>query len=228
MRLEELVNLEGKDSTYISAITRRFNEYMKFSELPVIYKQNDIDINNCSSRIITLYDNIEMIINDRLSFLFNVKDYANTGYISAMLLNKYFKSSIESDSLISSVLYVDTNLLLDDFKKSIDNNQENVDISLTYSEDTIRKNIENAHFVIWDRFSMINSSYERQRIYNILLIRHRKNLANIFFMKNAPKELERICDDEMFQILDCDNIIDLKDEQISFKQYKNNEGSIQW
>ena len=220
--------LENKDSAYISSVKRRYQQYKNFSELPDVYINKPINIERCSQRIKILDTNIKTIIDDQLNFVFNVKNYSITGYLSAYLLHKYFKTKLNTDEAISNVLYVDTNLVLDDYKKIMDINTESDSPTLTYSNDTLYKNLENAPFVIWDRFSMINSAYEKQKIYNILLIRYRQGLGNMYFMKNAPIEISRICDEEMLNILDYENIVNLENEQITFYDNEIDKGSIKW
>ena len=145
-----------------------------------------------------------------------------------MLLDTYFTSCIKNDHIVESMLYIDTNLILEDYKKLMDVQSGNeVKISLSHSIETISRNLENAAFVIWDKFSLVNSNYDKQKLYNILLTRSRRGLGNIFFIKNAPNILANVYDDEMYDLMDSEEIVDLSQQNIIYKT-TSNPGGTKW
>lgn len=226
-QLDDVIKLnKDTDESYIKSITKKYNDFIKYSDLPNAYYNHNIDIKTLPARYKTLYDNIYTIINEQLCLAFNVKGYHDIGYISSLLLDTYFKLSMENDTPLESVIYVDTNLLLDDYKKLMDIGINN-DLSLAHSEDTLLRHIENATYVIWDKFSYVKTEYDRNKLYNILLVRYRKGLGNMFFIKDAKNALSKFCDEEMFDILDIENIVSLENEQIKFSN-KEEKGNIKW
>lgn len=214
-----------KDDDYKRTITHKYNDYVSYSQIPLRYMDYDIDIKKLPTRLKTLFTNMETIVDDKLCLAFSTKDYSYTGYLSALLIDKYFRNTIESDNTLNNIIYVDTNLLMDDYKKLMDVGENT--IALSHNEDTLYRNIEEASLVIWDKFSMVTSTYERQKLYNVLLSRYRKDLGNIYFIKDAKTSLAKICDEEMKNIMNFEYIVSLEEEQLKYAS-NNEKGNIKW
>lgn len=225
--LELFPNIQSKDNSYISAISKNYEDYISYSEIPRVSFNNVIDTKSLPKRLKILNDNIYEIVTDSYNLVFNMLDYSNTAYISYMLLNSYFKYCVDSDSLVDTIVYADTNLILDDYKKLMDNESTGISPSLTYKVDTLYNNLENAKYVIWDKFTLVNSNYDKQKLYNILLIRHRKALGNLFFIKGGPSEIGKIYDVETYYAMDISAVVDCSNEQVIFKE-NNKKGNIEW
>ena len=218
----------SEDVAYNNYINKRYTEFILVSDLPTPYLNHNIDINKLPTKIKILNDNIFDIVNNKYNYIFNVAKYKDTCYISSMLLDTYFTSCIKNDHIVESMLYIDTNLILEDYKKLMDVQSGNeVKISLSHSIETISRNLENAAFVIWDKFSLVNSNYDKQKLYNILLTRSRRGLGNIFFIKNAPNILANVYDDEMYDLMDSEEIVDLSQQNIIYKT-TSNPGGTKW
>ena len=217
-------NLKDNDENYVSAISKKYSEYISYSQIPNKYIDYDIDTTILPTRLNTLFKNIKMIVDERLCLAFSVRDYSYIGYLSALLIDSYFQQTALGDDYLSNIIYVDTNLLMDDFKKLIDAN--GMEMALSHNIETLYKNIEEAPVVIWDRFSMITSSYERQKLYNILLSRYRKDLGNLYFIKNASESLAKICDREMLDVMNFNKVVSLDNEQLRYEL--DEKGDIKW
>ena len=75
--------------------------------------------------------------------------------------------------------------MVEDYKRLINYDKNELSLAPVHSLETLYKNIENAPLVIWDKFMMIDSAYDKDKIYDILCIRHRKGLANFYFSING-------------------------------------------
>ena len=84
MKLDS-IGYDDKD-TLNATMRKRYEEYIRYSEIPKAYRNTSIDIKNCSTRIQILYDNIEDIIGERYSYIFNVKNYSYCGNLSYLLI----------------------------------------------------------------------------------------------------------------------------------------------
>lgn len=228
--LQKLVSeLNIVDPGYISYLEKRYIDFINTSDIPPAYLNHNIDTKSLSSRLKILNDNIYNIVSNRDNYGFNVQSYSDTSFLSSLLLDTYFETCIRNEKLLETVIYVDTNLILDDYKKLMDsNNLSDLHISLSHKIETVTKYIETAPFVIWDKFSLINSNYDKQKLYNILLTRTRRGNGNIFFMKNAPNVMATILDDEIKSLLNINNsLVDLSRQQITYLK-TNTKEEIQW
>lgn len=226
--LEELIpNFIKGDEDYKTAIHRKYNDFIKLSELPIKYQDHNVDNTKLPKRMNILHKNIYDIIEYNCSYMFDFNDYRHTGYLVSSLLDEYFKQSVEHDTRLKQVLYIDTNLLLDDFKKIIDRNENGDNPSLAHSIETIYNYIETADFVFWDKFTMVASAYDKQKLYNILLNRHRRSLGNIFFIKGGKRAVSEIYDIETCFAMGEFQLVDCKFEQLPFKD-KDKELDIVW
>ena len=170
-------NLNIFNDDYKQFIIKKYNKFIQTSEIP-----NECfgfyDTNIIFPKLQNVYDKIYTAVNDRYSMLFCMKSYNFTNYLSYMFINKYFKDCIENNLFLEDVLYIDTRLLLEDYKRLMDKSQ-----SLIHSYYTLTENIERAALVIWDKVSLISSTYDRNKLIDIITIRKRKGLANFYFIK---------------------------------------------
>ena len=225
MDIEKELDLKSLDRSYINSVTKKYNDFLQYAQLPVPF-YNVKQPTSLPSRIHILYDNIFTIIDEQLCYAFDVESYKNTGYLSSLLLDAYFKQAVENNVLVKKVIYVDTNLLLDDYKKLMDLSSDQ-EISLAHSKETLLVNLETADYVLWDKVSYISSSYDRQKFYNLISTRYRQGLGNMFFIKNSAKAMSQFCDDELLDVMCIDNIIKLEDIQLKSSN-KEEESSIKW
>lgn len=227
--IEDLVTKykNDEDNSYLYYIQRKYNEFMLISDLPVAYRNHNIDVDKLPGRLKILNDNIFDIVNNRYSYVFNVAKYKDTGNLSSLLLDTYFTQCIKEDHYVEGIVYIDTNLILEDYKKLMDLQGGDMQISLAHSNETLSRNLENAPFVIWDKFSLVNSNYDKQKLYNILLTRARKDLGNMFFIKDATYVLANVFNDEMYDVMDTEQIVDISQQKLIYKN-SNRSGGAKW
>ena len=171
---------DNNNSIYNNYLKSTFNRYINYSELPKQYLQDNIDTTKLPKKLKILYDNIYEIVNNKYNYGISVSDYTDVSAICSLLIKKYFNESMLNDTLLVNVLYIDTNLLLEDYKKLMDMNTNELSPSLVHSLDVLYGDIEKADFVFWDKFTMLRSNYELLKVYDIISIRYRNCLGNAF------------------------------------------------
>lgn len=204
------------DITYENTVKRKYSEYINNSDLPSAYIQNNIDVSRLPNRIKILKENITNIVDNRYSYIFNVKDYCDVGYLSSLLIDSYFIDCMKNDKYIENVIYVDTNLLLEDYKKLMDFHNEDLQMSLAHNITTLTRFVDTAPCVIWDRFSFVNSNYDKQKLYNLILIRSRRGLGNLFFIEDYSSVMANVFNEEMYSVMKPIQIIDFTHQQLKY------------
>ena len=183
--------LKGKNDDYTDAIIRRFKDYIEYSQIPEIclgFNDNTI----IPDKLDKVINNMLIAVKERYNFLFNFSSYENLSYLSYLFIAYYFKQCILNDETVGNILYIDTKLMVEDYKRLINYDKNELSLAPVHSLETLYKNIENAPLVIWDKFMMIDSAYDKDKIYDILCIRHRKGLANFYFSINGTSELSKV------------------------------------
>ena len=183
--------LKGKNDDYTDAIIRRFKDYIEYSQIPEIclgFNDNTI----IPDKLDKVVNNMLIAVKERYNFLFNFSSYENLSYLSYLFIAYYFKQCILNDETVENILYIDTKLMVEDYKRLINYDKNELSLAPVHSLETLYKNIENAPLVIWDKFMMIDSAYDKDKIYDILCIRHRKGLANFYFSINGTSELSKV------------------------------------
>ena len=86
---------------------------------------------------------------------------------------KYILNSLKDDSHIKTMLYVDTNVFMEDLKRFMNKDTfGDVGLKLEYSLDVLFKDIYEADFVFWDNFNLVNTQYEVDKLYEIFSRRY--------------------------------------------------------
>lgn len=231
LNIEELGQLipefNNQTDEYRNAIYRRYCDYISYSELPIAFQNDNIDKTNLSKNIKTLYDNIDIIVDQNYSYIFRFNDYEYTHNIASMLINQYFVKVIINDMTMKHILYVDTNLIMEDYKKMMDMTNSEDSVRTNHKLITLNKNIEDADVVIWDKCTMLKSNYEKSKFYDILSVRYRKGLSNLFFVKGSTQELSSFFERETFIVMNTQEIVDCSREHIVLYT-DNKKGSIKW
>lgn len=231
LSIEELGQLIPKFSEqtieYKNAIYKRYCDYMIYSELPIAFQEDNINKSTLPKNIKILYDNIDTIIDQNFSYIFRFNDYEYTHNIATMLINQYFVKVIINDMTMKHILYIDTNLVMEDYKKMMNMTDSEDSVRTNHKLITLNKNIEDADVVIWDKCTMLESNYEKSKFYDILSIRYRKGLSNLFFVKGRTQELSALFDVETFAVMNTNEIVDCSREQVALYT-DNKKGSIKW
>lgn len=157
-----------------------YKTFINDSQLPYIYSGSFVNPKKLPSKLKIFYDNILKIINERYDYVVIVND-ENYLYFVALLLDKYFLDSINNETLPTKLLYIDTPILLRDFKAQINNNVQ------LYSEE-IKDNIYKLRYIIWDNLQDTKSEYDINKMQEILKIRYINDYGNIFIINTNTKD----------------------------------------
>lgn len=188
---------------YIQSLYRRVQSYIEYTGLPKRYMKEFIDLETATSKLISLNSDIVNIINRKESRMIWTSSFAECGFITATLIETYIKVCLSAELHLNSILYIDTNLLMSDYKRLI-GDENGSKQNLIHRKDVLYKEIEEADIIFWDKFNFIETQYEAAKIYEILSIRYRKCLGNIFFV--AGDTIETIVqglNPELLAVMDC-------------------------
>lgn len=230
--LDIIPEIKHLDSTYIDAMQLKLNEYLSYAEISSGLAHHNIDVTKLPRRLDILKTNISQIVDEGYCLAFNFLNYKNTGKLSALLIEQYFRNSILNDTTLNNILYIDTNLLMDDYKRLF--NKDEHSNQYTHKLDTLYSSIECAPMVIWDKFTMTNTNYDKTKLYNILSIRYRKGLGNIYFCKDCVEQkngsdincIYKYVDVETNNVMNTDVIINCVTENLQFVD--DGEDKLQW
>ena len=122
--LDLLPELNNYDEVYTKTVIKKYDDYMQYTQIPKsCYGFNNQQIIPLSMK--KIFQNINLAIEDGYDFIFMFDTYKNVEYLAYLITQAYFKYCIKNDSLLQNILFVDTKILLTDYKKSIQN-QENI------------------------------------------------------------------------------------------------------
>lgn len=119
--LELLPELKNKPEEYIKSVEKSYNDYIDFSDIPVGYR-NEYRV-NITGKLENIMKNISTVVSDRYNILLNFNGYKNTGYIAYVIINEYFKQIHLNNDILENIVYIDTNLLVEDYKRLMNVNQ---------------------------------------------------------------------------------------------------------
>lgn len=212
-----LNNKKNITPEFENSIIQKYNSYISYTQIPKVNLVQGIDIKNIPPKLNTLYQNCMDIIGDNYNMLVNLQTYKPAGFITSLLTNKYFENTISQDNHLNNILYIDTNLLIEDYKKLMDKN-DSTSLNLVHSLDVLYKEVETADYIFWDKFGMLNSNYALTKIYNILDIRYRKCLGNMFFITGGKQTMEQKFSNELYDVMNLTlpSVINLEREQFTY------------
>lgn len=177
------------NDVYFENICSYVNVHFNMSYLPTLAYSKLLDINNSGSKFQILTDNIYRHINRNECIILDRLDYKDDVFISSCLIGRYISDSIIKDTRIHKVLYVDTPLLLTDYKKMMDCSNDNINPPvLTHSQELLNRDIYNYDYVIWDRFNCVNSWYDLNKLQEIIHHRYLNMCGNMYFCIGKTKE----------------------------------------
>lgn len=177
---ELIPNLETATDDYKAAVIRRYKEFIKYSQIPAkCYGFTDQSI--IPSKLFNVFKNMQQAVSDRYNFYFDFGDYKNLEYLAYLMLQSYFKQCVLEDKLVEDILYIDTKLLVEDYKRLIDYKEEKDSLKPIHDLKVLYAGIENAPLIIWDKFTLLDSYYDKDKIYDIINIRQRRGLGNFYF-----------------------------------------------
>jgi hypothetical protein len=218
----------------IGMYERRVQAVLDYSHLPIRYYIEYIDttggavksLSNLTHMMSTvptnmtklniLKNDIIHIIDNNLSSVVWLPNFKESGYIASYLIEQYTIDRLAKDEHIHTMLYIDTNLFMEDCKKLMDRNIRNQDTVLprpNYDFETLYREIYDADFIFWDKFNLADTNYETAKLYEILSVRYGNKLGNVFFMKgNNASDLYANFNEEIMNVMDVTNIYDFRNE----------------
>lgn len=206
----EFACLDNTD--YIQNRFKMYKEYIEQSEIPALYRFEVLEnpFGNWAGMekeigVKEFVEDITSYLEGEFRCIFNFPTYTNTDKFSAYIIQRYLRHYFASDKPIKKVLYIDTPLLAGDLKRIIGLNGD-TDFSrlLVHRPDTVRKGIEDADFIIWDKITNLNTGYEVGELYRILSVRHKRGLGNLFFITGGKEEaLKRLSSNVVDMLTGC-------------------------
>lgn len=224
--MEDIVNYinQFESVEYKESLYNLYNRFIKYSELPQSSMYSVVN-SIIPKKYKKVLDNITQAVQNNISFIVKVKDYVTASKFSSLLLDRIFLDSCMQDLCLKSVIYVDTNLLLSDYKKCMDNSSTDDTTELSHSFNLLNNKIYTADYVIWNRFLLTTSNYDIGKIYNLLLDRYRKGLANLFFIDGNEQQILDKYSIETYNLMNSTHIQDCSLDSIKFKEKEN---MLQW
>lgn len=193
-------DLDKNNEDYVRFLDERYCDFINLSELPDSAKYNS-NYELVDHHLIRINDRFKDLVDNRCEILLIFKSYNSVELVVSKWLDTYYKQCVSTDSLVENILYVDTNILLQDYKRLMDFSDDKESQNPVYSTTTLFKTIENAPLVIWNRLTLIRSEYDRNKFYDLLLVRRRKNLANFFIITGSTKELSGFVTKEIADLM---------------------------
>ena len=189
--LNLIPEIRNECEDYINAIVKRYDEFMEYSQLPeACYGFDNTSI--IPDKLKKLFTNIHIAVQDKYSFIFLFRDYINTEYLAYLMTQVYFRSCILKDIRVEEILYIDTKLLVEDYKKLMNANNNEPSPLPVHSLETLYSTIEKAPIVIWDKMMLIDSNYDRDKLYDIINVRNRKGLGNFYFAMESMAKFSEV------------------------------------
>ena len=214
----EFLNSQEKISDdYLRGITRRVEDVLYYSNLPERYLYKCIN-EPYSNSLSALRDKITNIINnDAGSVVVRPSSFKYGGYITATLLYRYLLDSLKADTHIRTVLYIDTNIFMEDLKRFMNKDEfADIGLNLEYSLDVLFKFIYEADFVFWDNFNLVDTNYEVNKLYEIFSRRYMHLKGNIIYLcANNKADLTKNFDVNLRDMMDLTEFYDLSKDKYS-------------
>lgn len=204
-RIMSCVETVNNNPEFLDMAKDRLTNIIEYANIPMRYLLNGIDVNNSSHRLKTELNKFMSYIDDSESYLIRTDSFAFSGYIAAYIFEQYVYDKLCADEHIKSILIVDTNLLLEDFKKLITISQNNdLKPRLNYDLDFIYNKLLDADFIFWDKFNYNKTDYTLSKLYEILSTRYLNCAGNCFFVSGpSVKEIMKGIDGEFINVMNC-------------------------
>lgn len=167
------------NDVYFNNICRDVDKYFNLSGLPMLAYSKYINPNKMDTKLLNLMNNFRLIVNENISVMVERDTTNDNLFIASALIGRYIEDSIISGDRVHKILYVDTPLLLADYKKMIDASAINPPV-LFHTMETLNKDIYWYDYVIWDRFNCINSNYDLSKLQEIIHHRYLNMCGNLY------------------------------------------------
>ena len=220
----ESQNIEVND-VYFENICRDVNVHFNMSYLPDIAYIKYIDDKKSGSNVVSLLSDFYKYVN-RNECVTVLRENANDDvFIASSLIGRYIGDSLIRDTRIHKILYVDTPLLLTDYKRMMDGSVDSVNPpALFHPIELLNSDIYKYDYVIWDRFNLANSNYDLNKLSEIVHHRYLSMRGNLFFNigKSATERAGGI-DDMLKSSMNIVHKSDLLKDKCSYKNTEQYE-----
>lgn len=203
-----MTNLSNTSNEYKKNRFKVYKDYIEQSEIPVSLRYTILDnpFEKSTSRnksLTEFINNIDDYISGEFGSILNFADYTKTDIFSTYLIQQYLRHYLSTNDFKKDIIYINTPLLLLDNKRMIGfkGDESTFTKTLTHSKETVCNGIEKANLIIWDRFTDISTDYDKEEIYKILMIRHKKGLSNLFLISGGLEELSRSITKQILDML---------------------------
>lgn len=219
---EYKVRCEWANNPILTKMTyEKCANFISASNLPIRYLQDTrVDMSRASRKLLELNNNIsDYIFGDEGVGVF-VKSCKNSGYLISRLLETHLVNKAITDDYAGNVLYVNTPIFLDDYKKLFTKNADTISPRPNYSLEVLYHSIYDADFVFWDKFTMVDGNFEINKLYEILSIRYDNCLNNMFILDGISyKDLCNFFTVELMEVMNIENnVYDIQLEDIPIKK----------
>ena len=185
------------------------------TNIPVRFQKDYIDptVLPKASRTAKLFKEFSDLIYADTGGLVRVNSYKETGYIISGLMENTIQNCLIKDTHVPTMLYIDTNLLLEDYSSVMDSSKgTGVLYKSLIPQEVITSYIYTADFVFWDKFDLCNLAYANRKLYEILTIRYNRCLNNLFFIKlNQQAILEKLGTD-LYEVMNVKKLYSICDD----------------
>lgn len=197
---------DSNELQYIAA--RRYDEYYRNSEIPKnCYGFGDQSI--IPPKLNNLFRNIKTAADDGYNFLILVNDYSNIAYLAYLLSQALFKQCILDEDLPNrQFLYINTKLVLEDYKNLIEPENSNRCCQTLYNMKTLTTNIFTVPMLVWDFFTEQESNYDKSKVNYIISRRYNEGLGNIYFATGGLTRLQELLGKETYELMHIDLCFD--------------------
>ena len=193
------------------------------TNIPVRFQKDYMDIAMLpkTSRTAKLFREFPQLLQLDTSSIVRVNSFKQTGYIIGGLIEKTIQEQLIKDEHVPTMLYIDTNLLLEDYGNVMDSNKgTGVAYKSLIPSDILANYIYVADYVFWDKFDLCNLAYTNRKLYEILSVRYNRCLNNIFFVKlNQQSLLEKLGVD-LYEVMNTTKLYSICDDDVDVFKLK--------
>ena len=207
-------NITNNDD-YLKSRFNIYKNYMDRAEVPASYiptiMPNPIaDLYVYKKEISGFVERIKDFLDCEFNCIFNFETYTGVDKIAFYIIQRYLSDYLASNDPIKNILYIDAVTFMRDMKLNIGNNTTETMRPPSYRQETLNGGVENADFVIWDKLTYLQTNYERGELYNILSIRHKKGLGNLFFTIKGKQHISDVLGEAICSLLSGCSLINMK------------------
>ena len=214
-----LESVKSYPPEYRQSIMSEVDMYIDNTNLPIRFQKQYLDVKSLPKHLKQLYNKFEDIIESEDGAYVQVSNFKNTGYMIAMLIEKILQQCLINDIHVPTMLYIDTNLLIENYSNVMDSNKgTGVAYKTLIPEYIVSNYIYSADFVFWDKFDLSNLAYANRKLYEILSIRYNRCLNNLFFASNGPEYISQKYSQELYNVMNLTGLYKVCDDVLKVEE----------